>query len=122
MRPFLLRLAGHEFSDPKTVYIGADVLFDNVIGGKTRIGADVTIATGAKIMNHFLVPSPRNKTYVTGDVHIEDGAYIGMNALIVKPVRIGKSAVVAAGAVVTKDVSPKAIVAGVPAKQIGSVP
>lgn len=54
-------------------------------------------------------------------VYIERGAAIGARAVCVAPVRIGAWATVAAGAVVTKDVPPFALVAGVPARQIGWV-
>ncbi len=52
-------------------------------------------------------------------VSIEDYVWIGTRAMILPGVSIGKGAIVAAGAVVTKSVSPLAIVAGVPAKVIG---
>lgn len=51
-------------------------------------------------------------------VHICKHAWIGMNATIMKGVTIGEYAIVGAGAIVTKDVPPRAIVAGVPAKII----
>ena len=51
-------------------------------------------------------------------VSIDDGASIGARAVCIAPVRIGKWALVAAGAVVTKDVPDFALVAGVPAKRI----
>ena len=54
-------------------------------------------------------------------VTIGDGAAIGARAVCVAPVTIGAWATVAAGAVVTKDVPPHALVAGVPARQIGWV-
>ncbi|MDP9806025.1 acetyltransferase-like isoleucine patch superfamily enzyme [Trueperella bonasi] len=54
-------------------------------------------------------------------VTIETGAAIGARSVCVAPVTIGAWALVAAGAVVTKDVSAHALVAGVPAKQIGWV-
>jgi UDP-2-acetamido-3-amino-2,3-dideoxy-glucuronate N-acetyltransferase len=54
-------------------------------------------------------------------VTVETGAAIGARAVCVAPVTIGAWATVAAGAVVTKDVSPHALVAGVPARQIGWV-
>ncbi|GGO96056.1 acyltransferase [Actinomyces gaoshouyii] len=54
-------------------------------------------------------------------VTIEEGASIGARAVCVAPVTIGAWATVAAGAVVTKDVSPHALVAGVPARRIGWV-
>ncbi len=51
-----------------------------------------------------------------GDIVIDDDVWIGYGAIILSGVHIGQGAVIAAGAVVTKDVSPYAIVAGVPAK------
>ncbi|ARD42258.1 acyltransferase [Actinomyces gaoshouyii] len=54
-------------------------------------------------------------------VTIEEGASIGARAVCVAPVTIGAWATVAAGAVVTKDVPPHALVAGVPARRIGWV-
>jgi UDP-2-acetamido-3-amino-2,3-dideoxy-glucuronate N-acetyltransferase len=54
-------------------------------------------------------------------VTIDTGAAIGAHAVCVAPVRIGAWATVAAGAVVTRDVPPHALVAGVPARQIGWV-
>lgn len=57
-------------------------------------------------------PPPKRKTYIGNDV------WIGANATITMGVRIGDGAVVAAGAIVTKDVPPYAIVGGVPAKLI----
>lgn len=54
-------------------------------------------------------------------VTIEQGASIGARAVCVAPVRIGAWSLVAAGATVTKDVPPHALVAGVPAKRIGWV-
>jgi maltose O-acetyltransferase len=52
-------------------------------------------------------------------VVIEDHVWIGMRALILPGVRIGRGAVVAAGAVVSRDVEPLSIVAGVPARVVG---
>lgn len=54
-------------------------------------------------------------------VHVGEGASIGARAVCVAPVRIGRWALVAAGAVVTRDVPDHAIVAGVPARRIGWV-
>lgn len=59
---------------------------------------------------------------VSKPIVIEDQAWIGFNSSILKGVTIGKGAVVAAGSVVTKDVSPFTIVGGNPAKFIGYVP
>lgn len=55
---------------------------------------------------------------LTAPIVIEDDVWIGHGATILKGIRIGKGAIIAAGAVVTKDVPPYAIVGGVPAKLI----
>ena len=54
-----------------------------------------------------------------GGLEIGDDVWIGANAVVLPGVRIGTGAVVAAGAVVTRDVAPYAIVAGVPARPVG---
>jgi acetyltransferase-like isoleucine patch superfamily enzyme len=56
------------------------------------------------------------------DVVIGRGVWVSSNATVLGPCRIGEHAVVAAGALVTGDVEPYAIVAGVPAKQVQTVP
>ena len=83
------------------------------IGNSVSISSDVTILTADHNMNcdHF---SGRNLA-----TNIEDYVWIGTGAMILPGVQIGKAAVVAAGAVVTKDVPAYAVVAGVPAKKIG---
>lgn len=60
----------------------------------------------------------RHVTYTYGKVHIKKNAWLGMNVTICPGVTIGENAVVAAGAVVTKDVPDNAVVGGVPAKVI----
>ena len=57
---------------------------------------------------------------ITGKVEIGDYATIGTNATILPFVKIGQGAVIGAGAVVTKDVEPYAVVTGVPGKTIRS--
>ncbi len=54
-------------------------------------------------------------------IHIEDDVWIGSGAIITDGVRIGQGAVIAAGAVVTKDVPPHTVVAGIPAKAIKEI-
>lgn len=54
------------------------------------------------------------------DIVVEDDVWIGHGALILPGVRIGKGSVVAAGAVVTGDIAPYAIVGGIPARQLGT--
>ncbi|MBM4250183.1 MAG: sugar O-acetyltransferase, partial [Euryarchaeota archaeon] len=59
---------------------------------------------------------------VLAGAHVEKGARIGGNSTVLPGVRIGREALVAAGAVVTKDVPGYTMVAGVPARKIGMVP
>lgn len=104
------------------VFIGQELfIFD---GGKLHlltiedfvgIGPCVTI-----IIHSDPSPSPLCKIYPKKwlPVHIKTGAWIGARAIILPSVTIGEYSIVAAGAVVTKDVPPHTLVAGVPAKVI----
>lgn len=80
----------------------------------TVIEEDVFIGPNAVITNDKYPPSRR-----LAPVVIKRGAVIGANATLVAGVEVGEGAVVAAGAVVTKDVPPGVVVAGVPAQPIG---
>lgn len=101
------------------------------IGDRVKIQNNVSIYEGVEIGNDvFCGPSMVFTNDFTPRAHIRrpylktvvnDGASIGANATIVCGNSIGKNAMVAAGAVVTKCVKDHALVAGVPAKQIGWV-
>ena len=86
--------------------------------GGVRIGSRVMIGTHTSIssITHDYRSDAMWKTVVTKPVVIEDDVWIGSNAVILPGVTIGRGAVVGAGAVVTHDVAPKAIVIGVPAR------
>jgi len=83
------------------------------IGNSVSISHNVSIVT---VSHDVLSPSFKMKA---APVIIEDYVWIGINATILQGVRIGKGAVIAAGAIVTKDVPPFSIVAGIPAKETG---
>jgi acetyltransferase-like isoleucine patch superfamily enzyme len=61
----------------------------------------------------------KDQPMVKGEVVIEDEAWIGAHACILKNVKIGRGAIVAAGAVVTKNVEANEIAKGVPAQKTG---
>ena len=91
------------------------------VGEHTFAGHNVSLITGTHDYNLFLqrrqVEIPR-----TGrDIEIGAGVWIGSNAVILGPCRIGDHAVIAAGAIVNADVAPYTIVAGVPAKPIRQI-
>lgn len=121
LRTIVLTLAGHKFTHRKSVFIGADVLFDNLSGARTHVGKNVTITSGVKIMNHFLEPGDENQDFTVGDVFLEDGVFLGMNVLIVRPVRIGRGSVIAAGSVVVNDIPDNVVAGGMPAKVIRGI-
>ena len=126
---------GHNVMVRENSVIGNNVVIGTltVIEGHVRIGNNVRIESGVFIPintvignNVFLGPH----VVVTNDkypmsrklkgVIIGDGAVIGANSVIIAGVKIGEEAVIAAGSVVTKDIPPRTVVAGVPAKPIGS--
>lgn len=95
-----------KFQDQGGIYIGDDVL----------IGHNVVLAT----LNHEENPE-RRENLCPSPIKIGNKVWIGSNATILPGVTIGDGAVIAAGAVVTKDVSAKTVVGGVPAKFIKKI-
>lgn len=110
----------------KNITIGKNVFFNSgchfqdqggiVIGDNTLIGHNVVLAT----INHSLDPK-ENRKNIYAPIVIKDHVWIGSNATILSGVTIGEWAVVAAGAVVTKDVPPYSVVGGVPARILRTV-
>jgi acetyltransferase-like isoleucine patch superfamily enzyme len=84
-----------------------------------RTGNDVSIGPEASILTLGHDPQSSQFADSGGDVTIGDHVWIGYRAVILPGLTLGRGAVVAAGAVVTKDVPAFAIVGGVPAVQIG---
>ena len=126
---------GHNVLIREFTEVGNNVIIGtlSVIEGRVKIGNNVRIESGAFIPinseignNVFIGPYvvitndryPLSKKLVGAT--IEEGAVIGANAVLVAGVKIGRRAVVAAGAVVTKDVPPETVVAGVPAKPVST--
>ena len=98
----------------------------NTIIGPVLIGNHVNLAQGITVtaLNHNFENSKKRideQGVSTSAVVIEDDIWIGANAVVLPGVTIGHHSVVAAGAVVTKDVPPHSLVAGVPAKVIKQI-
>ena len=124
----LLHCGGLEWSEGKGLiaigdgsYVGPNcVLFG---AGEIHIGARVLISPGVVIASH-------QHTFARGDipmgdqptefspVRIEDNVWIGSNATILPGVRLGRGAIIGAGAVVTRDVEPNQMALGVPARAV----
>lgn len=94
-----------------------------VIGREVMVGADACVWDSDF---HPLDPAARRRHPTrearSAPIEIEDEVFIGARALVLKGVRIGRGAVIGAGAVVTRDVAPYTIVAGNPARPVGRVP
>lgn len=114
---------GARFYDPHNIVIGEDsVVGENaVLDGRDSliIGNHVALATGVMIFNSQHEINDEYFSSSIAPVVIEDYVFIGPRVIVQPDVRIGKGAIVAAGAVVVKDVPPYAVVGGVPAKIIG---
>lgn len=102
------------------VFINAGCSFQDqggiTIGNGCLIGHHTVIAT----LNHGILPAERADLH-PAPVVIGDGVWIGSNATILPGVTIGDGSIVAAGAVVAKDVPPSTIVGGVPARVIKQI-
>lgn len=98
----------------------------NTIIGPVIIGSHVNLAQGITVtaLNHnFSDPQKRidEQGVRTELITIEDDVWIGANAVILPGVTIGRHSVIAAGAVVTKDIPPHSLAAGIPAKIIKQI-
>lgn len=108
---------GRQVAISPCVHLGAD-------GGSITIGAQTAVGPGSVIRaaNHrfsSLETPIMQQGHTPGTIVIEEDVWLGANCVVTPDVRIGKGAIVGAGAVVTHDVPPYAIVGGVPAKVIG---
>ena len=111
---------GKNITVGKGVFINEGCCFQDQggieIGDNAFIGQQVVIAT----LNHDLAPDKRANMF-PAPVKIGNRVWIGAHATILAGVTIGDNAVVAAGAVVTKDVPSNVVVGGVPAKIIKTI-
>lgn len=118
---------GKNCSFGQNVFVGSDV----VIGNNVKVQNNVSIYDAVRLEDDvFCGPSmvftnvynPRSAIVRKSEyriTHVKKGATLGANATIICGVTIGEYSFVAAGAVITRDVKPYALMAGVPARQIG---
>ena len=142
-RLWFYRLAGAEIAKKVTMHIGIQVRSPwklkigrgTIVGdhvtldarSNLEIGNNVNISSNVSIWtlqhdyrdSEFSCPSPEERKL---DVKIEDRVWLGCNVIVLPGVTIGEGAVCCGGCVVTKDVPPFTVVAGIPAKKVGNRP
>ena len=111
---------GKNIAIGRNVFINSGCHFQDqggiAIGDGALIGHNVVLAT----VNHALEPEKRRRNRYA-PIRIGENVWIGSNATILPGVTLGDWAVVAAGAVVTKDVPPMTVVGGVPARVLRTI-
>lgn len=111
----------------KNITVGRNVFFNSgcrlqdhggiFVGDNVLFGHNVVLAT----LDHDLDPARRSLLHCA-PIRIGNDVWMGANATITKGVTVGDGAVIAAGAVVTRDVPPRTVVGGVPAKALKEIP
>lgn len=102
-------------------YLGPEVMID--LAGSVTLEDQVTLSNRVLILTHTNVgyknhPLQKQFPRTISSVLLKKGSFVGVNATILPGVTIGSKSAIAAGAVVTKNVGPKLLVGGVPARVI----
>ncbi len=145
LRKFVYSLCGIRFGkgstihmmariyDPRHITIGDDTIIGERVsldGRRQIVGSQggITIGNHVDIASEVMIWTSQHDLRspewlaIEEPVVIEDYVFVGPRVIILPGVKVGRGAVLAAGAVVTKDVAPLSIVAGVPAKEIARRP
>lgn len=112
---------GVDISVGRNVFVNQNCTFYDL--GGLDIADDVMIGPNVSIITtgHPLEPSQRRAAVIAKPIVIEKNVWIAANATIIGGVTVGENSVVAAGAVITKDVPPNTLVGGNPARVIRSI-
>lgn len=126
---FVVILAGAKIGRDCNICAQTLIEGDVVVGDRVTVKSGVQLWDGTRVEDDVFIgpnvtltndPYPRSKHYPDSfdGIKILEGASIGANATILPGITIGKAAMVGAGAVITEDVPPKAVVVGNPARII----
>ncbi|WP_289333127.1 acetyltransferase [Mannheimia haemolytica] len=111
-------------SKNSTLGIGVFVGKMAIVNSGVTVGDNVIINTKSLVEHGCFIGSHCNistNTTLNGDVIVEDHAFIGSSSVVNGQLRVGESALVGSGAVVIRNVEPRTVVAGVPAKYIKDI-
>lgn len=120
VRAMACKLGGVNIKDPASVFIGENVYFDTNFPEMITIESGARLTLGCIVLAHYRKGQDKSN-HIVGEVRIKKNALIGARTIICHPVTIGENSIVAAGAVVTKDIPDNAVWAGVPARFIRKV-
>ena len=115
-RIFILKIKKYDVS--YSTIIEGSVVLDKLFPEGIHIGENTLVAGGVKILSHDHCKRVGNNQPFLTHTYIGKNCFIAVNAIILPGVKIGDEVIVGAGAVVTKDVPSKTVVAGNPAKII----
>lgn len=138
LKPAFFRFGKHFIFDPdgsytyENIQVGNDVSIGDgaiflcseskvIIGNKVMFGPNVTVVGGdhnTSMIGQFMYDVHTKRPEDDQDVIFEDDIWVGSGAIILKGVRIGRGSIIAAGAIINKDVLPYTVVGGVPARII----
>ena len=108
-----LYLGNNVYIGPGATFVSSDAKI--IVGDNVMFGPNVMIATGnhrIDVVGKLMVDVKCKRECDDQDVIIEDDCWIGMSAIILKGVTIGRGSVIGAGAIITKDVPPYSVVTG----------
>ncbi len=116
---------GVKIANYRKVYIAPNVLIDSIYPEAVTIEDETYLTRGVKVIAHFNPTNPIAELIgfdsTVRPVHIGFGSFLGVNAIILPGVTIGRCCIVGAGAVVTKNAPDFSILGGNPACVIGDV-
>ena len=112
LRTLIFSAMGVNFRDSNTVFIGANVYFDELNPQLISVGKNVYFTEGVRVLTHFYDKYQPPHHHRIAPVVIEDDVFLGMNVVIVESIKIGKGAVIGANSVVTQDIPSNGIAAG----------